>query len=124
MLNCIGRDIEPRTLELERNEDNVWIKLSDDFVAYDSSQLKFLKAVELFMEDKKIFVGTASELSSQLSSDDDNFSNKIISKNIKKLSAELKKVDILGKIRRTGTSRLIELTRISDDNDDNSSVPK
>ncbi|MFI3175740.1 MAG: hypothetical protein R3Y53_11205 [Bacillota bacterium] len=111
-------------MELERNEDNVWIKLSDDFVAYDSNQLKFLKAVELFMKDKNFFVGTASELSSQLSSNDDNFSNKIISKNIKKLSAELKKVDILGEIRRTGTSRLIELTRISDDNDDNSSVPK
>ena len=123
-LYCIGRDIESRELELERSEENVWIKLSDSNTEKNLKDLSFIKTIEKFMKDKENFVGTATELSSQLVGiGDDNFSNKVISKNIKKLSRSLENLGILGVSRRTGNARIIELIKVNDDNDVKNPVP-
>ena len=124
-LSCIGRDIESRELELERSEDNVWIKLSDSISETNIKDKNFITGIQKFMSDKENFVGTATELSSHLATFcDDNFSNKVIAKNIKRLSRSLEKLGILGVSRRTGTARIIEIINMNDDNDVKNLVPE
>lgn len=119
VLSCIGRDIESRELEIERSVDNVWVKLSDSLSETTLQDLNFIKAVETFMCDKEIYIGTATELSTLLSEiSDDNFSNKIISKNIKRLSTSLENLGILGSARRSNGKRIIEIVKVGADSDD------
>ncbi len=123
-LNCIGRDIEPRELELERDENNVWIKISDSLSETTLGDLNFINAIKNFMSERENYVGTATELSSLLSDlGDDKFSNKIISKNIKRLSKSLEKVGVLSNVRRTGKARIVEIVRVGDGNDVEKAVP-
>ncbi len=118
VLNCIGRDIESRELELKRNEDNVWLKISDSLSENTLSDMKFIESIKAFMSEQENYIGTATELSSLINKkSDDKFSNKMISKNIKRLSSSLEKIGILGVTRRTGSARVIELIRVSDGND-------
>lgn len=122
-LSCVGRDIESRELELERSEDNIWIKISDSLSESNLKDLSFIKAVEIFMCDKDCYIGNATELSTLFSEiSDDNFSNKSISKNIKRLSKSLEKLGILGSARRSNGKRIIEIVRIGDDSADQKRV--
>ncbi|MEF9984728.1 MAG: AAA family ATPase [Oscillospiraceae bacterium] len=124
ILTCIGRDIEPRELEIERGEDNVWVKLNDSLSENTLHDLNFIKAVENFMCNRESFVGSPSELSTLLNEiSDDKFSNKVISKNIKRLSKSLENLGILGNSRRSNGKRIIELLRIGDDSDGINTVP-
>ncbi|WP_317856013.1 AAA family ATPase [Chakrabartyella piscis] len=119
VLNCIGRDIEPREMEMERTDENCWIKLSDSLSETTLSDLNFINAVDIFMSDKVIFSGSATELSSLLNAiSDENFSNKVISKNIKRLSKRFEKLGILGVSRRSNGKRIVELIRVGDDSVD------
>ena len=111
-LSCIGRDIESRELELERSEENVWIKISDSLSESSIIDINFIKAVEDFMNDKENYLGNATELSTLLNEkSDDKFSNKVISKNIKRLSKSLENLGILGYSRRSNGKRIIEILR-------------
>lgn len=124
LIHCIGRDIESRELELERSEDNVWIKISDSLSESNIKDMNFIKAVEDFMNDKENYLGNATELSTLLNEkSDDKFSNEVISKNIKRLSKSLKNLGILGNSRRSNGKRIIELVRVGDDSDDKNPVP-
>ncbi len=106
-LSCIGRDIEQR--ELERNEDNIWIKQSDSYSESNILEDNFVKAIEKFMSDRTSYCGTPTELSSLLSEiSDDIFSNRVISKYMKKLSKELEKRLIMGDCRRNNGKRIGE----------------
>ncbi len=117
-LNCIGRDIEQREIELERNEDNVWIKQSDSYSESSVLEDNFVKAIEKFMSDRTSYCGTPTELSSLLSEiSDGKFSNRVISKYMKKLSKELEKRLIMGDCRRSNGKRIVELVKISVDSD-------
>ena len=123
-LSCIGRDIESRELELERSEDNVWIKISDSLSESSIKDMNFIKAVEDFMSDKENYLGNATELSTLLNEkSDDKFSNKVISKNIKRLSKSLENLGILGYSRRSNGKRIIEIVKVGDDSDDKKPVP-
>ncbi|MEG1725058.1 MAG: AAA family ATPase [Anaerovoracaceae bacterium] len=116
ILTCIGRDIEPRELEIERGEDNVWVKLNDSLSENTLHDLNFIKAVENFMCNRESYFGNATELATLLNEiSDDKFSNKVISKNIKRLSKSLENLGILGNSRRSNGKRIIELLRIGDD---------
>lgn len=118
-LSCIGRDIESRELELERSEENVWIKISDSLSESSIKDIHFIKAVEDFMNDKENYLGNATELSTLLNEkSDDKFSNKVISKNIKRLSKSLENLGILGYSRRSNGKRIIEIVKVGDDSDD------
>lgn len=118
LLSCIGRDIESREIELERSEDNIWVKLTDSLSELNLRDMNFIFAVQKLMESRREFIGTATELSSLLAAyHDDNFSNKILSKNVKRLSKSLEKVGIHGKTHRTGSARVITLTGVNDDGD-------
>lgn len=123
-LSCIGRDIESRELELERSEENVWIKISDSLSESSIKDMNFIKAVEGFMSDKENYLGNATELSTLLNEkSDDKFSNKVISKNIKRLSKSLENLGILGYSRRSNGKRIIEIVKVGDDSDDKNPVP-
>lgn len=123
-LSCIGRDIESRELELERSEENVWIKISDSLSESSIIDINFIKAVEDFMNDKENYLGNATELSTLLNEkSDDKFSNKVISKNIKRLSKSLENLGILGYSRRSNGKRIIEIVKVGDDSDDKNPVP-
>lgn len=123
-LSCIGRDIESRELELERSEENVWIKISDSLSESSIKDMNFIKAVEDFMSDKENYLGNATELSTLLNEkSDDKFSNKVISKNIKRLSKSLENLGILGYSRRSNGKRIIEIVKVGDDSDDKNPVP-
>lgn len=122
-LSCVGRDIESRELELERSEDNIWIKLSDSLSESNLKDLSFIKAVEIFMCDKDSYIGNATELSTLLNQiSDDDFSNKSISKSIKRLSKSLEKLGILGSARRSNGKRIVELVKAGDDSADQKRV--
>ena len=122
-LTCIGRDIEPRELEISRNDDNVWIKISDSLSESNLQDLNFIKAIESFMASREIYIGNATELSTLLSEiSDDNFSNKVVSKNIKRLSKSLEKLGILGSARRSNGKRIIEIVKVGDDSADQKRV--
>ncbi len=115
VFNCVGRDIEPRELELERNEDNVWVKVADSLSEGNLKDKRFLDAVSVFMAERESFSGNATELATHLSSvGDETFSNKIISKNIKKLARKLEQRGILSNIYRTGKARMVELLRANE----------
>lgn len=123
ILNCIGRDIEPREMEIERTEENNWIKLSDSLWENTLQELNFIKAVEVFMSDKENFKGTATELSTLLNAiGDQKFSNKVIAKNIRNLSQSLENRGILGIARRSNGKRIIEIIKIGDHSDDEKQV--
>lgn len=124
ILTCIGRDIEPRELEIERGEDNVWVKLNDSLSENTLHDLNFIKAVENFMCNRKSYFGNATELATLLNEiSDDKFSNKVISKNIKRLYKSFENLGILGNSRRSNGKRIIELLRIGDDSAVEKSVP-
>ena len=115
-LNCIGRDIEPREIELERNDDNVWIKKSESYSESNILEENFVKAIEEFMSDKTSYCGTPTELSTLLNEiSDSKFSNRVISKYVRKLSKSLEKRSIMGDYRRSNGKRIVELVKIGVD---------
>ncbi len=120
-LYCIGRDIESREIELERGEDNIWIKISDSLTDPEFHFSKLLNAIIKFITEKKNFCGTPTELSALLCCySDDKFSDRIISKNIRLHRKELENLGIMGDFRRSNGKRIIELVLMSDDSAVNS----
>ncbi len=117
-LNVVGRDVQRRELKLERGDENIWLKISDSLSESSLNDLNFINAVGIFMSDKDKYSRTATELSSLLSlNSDDNFSNKVISSNFKRLSKQLKKCGITCSFHRTGSARKIEITKNNDVHD-------
>ena len=51
-LTCIGRDIEFRELELERNEDNVWELLSDSKLQPELLEGRIVILLSAFLKDQ------------------------------------------------------------------------
>ena len=118
ILNCVGRDIESREIELLRNDDNIWIKISDTYFESTILEDNFIKTVTKFMSDKDLYVGTPTELSQQLNEQgEDIFSNKIVSKFLERLHQRLEKRCILSSLKRTNAKRIIELIKISEDSE-------
>ena len=117
-LYCIGRDIEKREIELERSEENIWIKINDSFNNPTFHFSDLLKTMVKFIKDKNSFCGTPTELSALLNSySDDKFSERIISKHIRLHKKELENLGIMGDFRRSNGKRIIELLLLSDDSD-------
>lgn len=118
-LNCIGRDIEPRELEIERTEENIWLKISDSLSETTLADLNFINSIKILMSNREKFTGNATELSTLLNEiSANNFSNKVMSGKIKKLAKSLKNIGIIGIVRRSNGKRIIELTKIGADSVD------
>ena len=68
-LTCIGRDIEYRELELCRSPENVWELVSDSRVEPALREDRIVTLLTAFMDDRKVFIGTPTELSQQIDPD-------------------------------------------------------
>ena len=65
-LTCIGRDIEYRELELERNGDNVWELRSDSRTQPDDLEGRIPLLLSGFLKGQREFIGTPTELSEKI----------------------------------------------------------
>lgn len=116
-LTCIGRDIEYRELELERNADNVWELLSDSRTQPELLEGRITVLLSEFLEEQREFIGTPTELSQRIDSDgQEGITPKKVSRLILQNVDPLKKIGITVTIRRSNGKRIIELH--SADSDD------
>ena len=116
-LTCIGRDIEYRELELERNADNVWELLSDSRTQPELLEGRITVLLSEFLEEQREFIGTPTELSQRIAPDgQEGITPKKVSRLILQNVDPLKKIGITVTIRRSNGKRIIELH--SADSDD------
>ena len=116
-LTCIGRDIEYRELELERNADNVWELLSDSRTQPEPLEGRITVLLSEFLEEQREFIGTPTELSQRIDPDgQEGITPKKVSRLILQNVDPLKKIGITVTIRRSNGKRIIELH--SADSDD------
>ena len=116
-LTCIGRDIEYRELELERNADNVWELLSDSRKQPELLEGRITVLLSEFLEEQREFIGTPTELSQRIDPDgQEGITPKKVSRLILQNVDPLKKIGITVTIRRSNGKRIIELH--SADSDD------
>ena len=116
-LTCIGRDIEYRELELERNADNVWELLSDSRTQPELLEGRITVLFSEFLEEQREFIGTPTELSQRIAPDgQEGITPKKVSRLILQNVDPLKKIGITVTIRRSNGKRIIELH--SADSDD------
>ena len=116
-LTCIGRDIEYRELELERNADNVWELLSDSRTQPELLEGRITVLLSEFLEEQREFIGTPTELSQRIDPDgQEGITPKKGSRLILQNVDPLKKIGITVTIRRSNGKRIIELH--SADSDD------
>lgn len=116
-LTCIGRDIEYRELELERNADNVWELLSDSRTQPEPLEGRITVLLSDFLEEQREFIGTPTELSQRIDPDgQEGITPKKVSRLILQNVDPLKKIGITVTIRRSNGKRIIELH--SADSDD------
>ena len=116
-LTCIGRDIEYRELELERNADNVWELLSDSRTQPELLEGRITVLLSEFLEEQREFIGTPTELSQRIDPDgQEGITPKKVSRLILQNVDSLKKIGITVTIRRSNGKRIIELH--SADSDD------
>ena len=121
-LTCIGRDIEYRELELERNADNVWKLLSDSRTQPELLEGQIAVLLSEFLKEQSEFIGTPTELSQRIDPDRQrSITPKKVSRLILQSVDALRKAHIKATIRRSNGKRIIELH--SADRDD-TAAPK
>ena len=111
-LTCIGRDIEFRELELERNGDNVWELISDSKSQPELLKDRIVVLLSEFLKNQREFIGTPTELSEKIDPDkSEGVTPKKISRMILQSVDALSKAGITAVVRRSNGKRLIELHR-------------
>ena len=116
-LTCIGRDIEYRELELERNADNVWELLSDSRTQPELLEGQIAVLLSEFLKEQSEFIGTPTELSQRIDPDRQrSITPKKVSRLILQSVDTLRKAGITVTIRRSNGKRIIEIH--SADSDD------
>ena len=118
-LTCIGRDIEYRELELERNSDNVWELLSDSKSQPELLEDRIVVLLSVLLKDQREFIGTPTELSQKIDPDgQEGITPKKVARLILQSIDALGKAHITAAIRRSNGKRIIQLSSAdSDDND-------
>lgn len=115
-LYCVGRDIEYREMELERNADNVWEMVTDSFTQPLLLEERVVFLLSEFLRDRKSWVGTPTELSQQIDPvGAEGLTPKSVSRKILQSVATLQEQGITTTIRRSNGKRLIELHRAESD---------
>lgn len=108
-LFCIGRDIEYRELELERDDDNIWQMLSDSKLHPGGS---IASAISAFMSERKDYIGTPTEFAKEIDPDGIvGITPKKAARQISESLAALREFGITARVRRSNGKRIIELHR-------------
>ena len=116
-LTCIGRDIEFRELELERNGDNVWELISDSKSQPELLEDRIVVLLSVLLKDQREFIGTPTELSQKIDPDgQEGITPKKVARLILQSIDALGKAHITAAIRRSNGKRIIQLS--SADSDD------
>ena len=111
-LYCIGRDIEYREIELERNEDNVWELVSDSLVQPELLEARVVFLISELLRFDSAFIGTPTELSKKIDPDGtEGLTPKKVSREILENVEALRRIGISFAARRSNGKRLIELHR-------------
>ncbi len=111
-LFCVGRDIEYREMELERNGDNVWEVISDSRDTPELLEDSIVPLLSALMEGREKFIGTPTELAGAIDPvGTGGISPKTLSRRIVQSVDALSKAGIAVIIRRSNGRRLIELHR-------------
>lgn len=119
-LYCVGRDIEYREICLKRNEENIWEVVSDSFQNKDLLLHNIVLLISDFMKDKNYYTGSPTELSTLLSvQSGDQISSRLLSKHIRLNLEELRKCFIHADFKKSNGKRIISLSVMRDDSDDN-----
>ena len=117
-LTCIGRDIEYRELELERNGDNVWELISDSKSRPELLEDRITVLLSVLLKDQREFIGTPTELSQRIDpGGQEGITPKKVARLILQSIDALRKSGITVTIRRSNGKRIIQLS--SADSDDN-----
>ena len=112
-LSCIGRDIEYREIELERNEDNVWQLICDSKVTPGGS---IPAAISAFMSNRTEYIGTPTEFADEIDPDGTlGITPKKAARLISESLATLRQIGVTACLRRSNGKRLIELRRAESD---------
>ena len=115
-LTCIGRDIEYRELELERNADNVWELLSDSRTQPELLEGRIVVLLTEFLNERREFIGTPTELSQRIDPDgQEGITPKKVSRLILQSVEALRENGISAVIRRSNGKRIIQLRRAESD---------
>ena len=115
-LTCIGRDIEYRELELERNADNVWELLSDSRTQPERLEERIVFLLSGFLKSQGAFIGTPTELSQRIDPDgQEGITPKKVSRMILQSVEALRKGGVSVVIRRSNGKRIIQLRRADSD---------
>ena len=111
-LFCVGRDIEYREMELERNGDNIWEVVSDSRDTPELLEDRIVPLLSELMKGRKKFIGTPTELTAAIDPvGTEGISPKTLSRRIVQSVEALIKAGITVIIRRSNGRRLIELHR-------------
>ncbi len=119
-LSCIGRDIEYRELELQRNDSNVWELLADSRESPDAFLPDIVCLVADFMQDRDGYIGTPGELAALISSEEKRISDRTVSRLLMQHAEALAAHGIRFEIRRSNGKRTVRLytTPVRDDSAD------
>ena len=108
-LSCIGRDIEYREIELERNEDNVWQLICDSKVTPGGS---IPAAISVFMSNRTEYIGTPTEFAEEIDPDGTlGITPKKAARLISESLVTLRQIGVTACLRRSNGKRIIELHR-------------
>lgn len=111
-LTCIGRDIEYRELELQRNGENVWELVSDSREQLALGEGRIVCLLSELMGRQKTFIGTPTELSKQIDPDGvAGITPKKVSRMILQSLDALRGRGITAVVRRSNGKRIVELHR-------------
>lgn len=111
-LTCIGRDIEYRELELQRNGENVWELVSDSREQLALGEGRIVCLLSELMGRQKTFIGTPTELSKQIDPEGAaGITPKKVSRMILQSLDALRGRGITAVVRRSNGKRIVELHR-------------
>lgn len=113
-LSCIGRDIEYRQLELQRNADNVWEMTADSYQQQQPELLggRIVLLLSALLDAQSEFIDTPTELANKIDPDGrKGITPKKVSRQILQSVDALRKTGITATVRRSNGKRLIELRR-------------
>ena len=111
-LTCIGRDIEYRELELQRNGENVWELVSDSREQLSLGEGRIVCLLSELMGRQKTFIGTPTELSKQIDPEGAaGITPKKVSRMILQSLDALRERGITAVVRRSNGKRIVELHR-------------
>lgn len=111
-LYCIGRDIEYRELELERNGDNVWELVSDSRGHPELLGDRIIFLLSELMKTRQEWTGTPTELAALIDpGGTEGITAKTVSRRVLQSVDALKDFGIRAVTRRSNGKRLIELHR-------------